>query len=288
MPQHGVRARHLPWSVESTGENPALDEDDADGAVGPEVTTVVLHYEPDPADDPYLEDSPYLDDLEDPLPLPWAGGPPGRPPVAEKPQRYLHEWRAWLSDRNRPAIAAAAVAVVVAIGLMVFVVAGTAPAHRSATRIAAGSGGGAAVQSTGPPAFTPIIIEAEALTNTLTGSATPAVYPGASGGRVVRFIGNWGSVSGTGGLRFNNIDVPVTGRYLMTFFYVNVNAHEPTRSVMITASGPASVTVTVAGGTVCCSAQQVWVNLAKGTNSITFANSHGHAPTIDRITIDVR
>jgi hypothetical protein len=105
---------------------------------------------------------------------------------------------------------------------------------------------------------------------------------------VVRFIGNWGSVLGPGALRFNGIVAPATGTYVMTFAYVNINMNESTRSVVITASGPGSVLAVVAGGSVCCSTQIVKVYLVKGTNAITFSNPRGHAPTIDRITIDWR
>src|SRR5207302_1616094 len=81
-------------------------------------------------------------------------------------------------------------------------------------------------------------------------------YAGASDGVIVQTIGNWGNGVGEGALRFNNVVVPGAGTYALTVFYVNPN-NEPTRSVIITASGSGSVSLTVAGSAACCSAQQV-------------------------------
>jgi hypothetical protein len=172
--------------------------------------------------------------------------------------------------------------------LVVLMVLGAAlvkPGNGNAQQMTVGAGGPVASASTG--GFTPLTIEAEAGTNTLTGSAAVGAYANASGGQVVRLIGDWGGTHGAGALRFNNVVVPTSGVYALTFYYVNINLNEPTRSVIITASA-ASTTLTVAGGAACCTAQLVWVTLVKGTNAITFANPHGHAPTIDRITIELR
>jgi hypothetical protein len=109
-------------------------------------------------------------------------------------------------------------------------------------------------------------------------------YPGASGGKLVHGLGNFGGTAGPGGLRFNNVVVPVSGNYTLTFYFVNPD-NEPTRTVYITASGKASLPVVVAGGNVCCLAQPVQIFLVKGTNTITFTNPQGHAPAIDRIVI---
>src|SRR5436305_2045261 len=89
---------------------------------------------------------------------------------------------------------------------------------------------------------------------------------------------------GQGALRINNVAVPGPGTYALTSFYVNPN-NDPTRSVIITASGSGSVSLTVAGSAACCSAQQVRVDLNRGPNSITFSNPAGHAPAIDRTVV---
>jgi hypothetical protein len=95
---------------------------------------------------------------------------------------------------------------------------------------------------------------------------------------------HWFYCAGEGALRVNNVNVPRTGMYALTFYYALPN-NEPTRSVIITASGFGSVSVTVAGNATCCSSQIVRVLLDKGMNSITFSNPMGHAPAIDKIVI---
>jgi hypothetical protein len=132
-----------------------------------------------------------------------------------------------------------------------------------------------------------VSFEAESPANALIGSASIGSYPGASGGQVVRSIGDWGSANGMGELRFNNIVVPADGQYLMTFYFVNIKA-SGTRTAIITPSASQSVMVTVASNALCCTAQPVKVFLAKGTNSITFSNPMHEAPAIDKITIALR
>lgn len=188
--------------------------------------------------------------------------------------------------RSRPETT---VTVVLAVGALAIVVATVAfvPALRKAMPGGrAGSGAAAAVASVSPTpvTFRPLTIEAELTTNTLTGSAAVIDYPGASGGKLVHNLGNFGGTAGSGALRFNDVTVPATGDYAMTFYFVNPD-NESTRSVVITASGMGSFTVVLAGGNVCCVAQTVQVFLVKGGNSITFANPQGHAPAIDRIVI---
>jgi hypothetical protein len=311
MPQHGLRARHLPWSV-SPAEPPP-----GSAAEPPEVTVAPVDEDLDPLEPPdELDfDEPEPDFTSGPLRVgpyvpPYAGRIP-RPPrpgsladARTMPLRYepdpadagpddgRYRGRRRLiqaADRNRSAIVAVLATLAVAASA-VFIVA-VYPAPRQ-TGLSPRTGGTSHPPSPAPsasaPGFAPITIEAESAANTLTGSADPTTYPGASGGKVVRFIGNWGSVLGAGALRFNGIVAPATGTYVMTFAYVNINMNEPTRAVLITASGPGSVLSVVAGGSVCCSTQIVKVYLVKGTNAITFSNPQGHAPTIDRITIDWR
>ena len=134
------------------------------------------------------------------------------------------------------------------------------------------------------PALAPVTYEAEAAGNTVTGSAHAGPYPGASGGRLVRTIGNWGSPQGNGTLRFNGVVVPAAGLYDLTFYFVHPN-NEPTRSVVVTVSGFGPVVVTASGSAACCGSQTVRVMLNSGANSITFGNPSGHAPSIDRIVL---
>jgi hypothetical protein len=168
----------------------------------------------------------------------------------------------------------AALAVAGAVLLVVTML----PKHRG-MHIAGGTG-----TTPGAATMTPVTYQADAPANTLFGTAHANAYPGATDGVVVRTLGNWGKGVGEGALRFNNVVVPEAGTYALTFYYVLPN-NEPTRSVVITASGSMSVSLTVAGNATCCSAQMVRVDLNKGPNSITFSNPAGHAPAIDRIVV---
>lgn len=132
--------------------------------------------------------------------------------------------------------------------------------------------------------FQAITFEAESAGNTLIGSANVGPYTGASGGQLVRAIGNWGSARGLGALRFNNVVVPKNNFYVLTFYFVNIRA-KATRTAIITASGSPSKSVTVASTPSCCTPQKLLIFLFKGKNSITFSNPTGEAPAIDKITI---
>jgi hypothetical protein len=134
--------------------------------------------------------------------------------------------------------------------------------------------------------FTPITIEAEAKSNTLGGPARVTKYLGASGGNVVRNIGDWDSSRGNGWLRFDLVTVPADGVYKLTFFHVDID-DEPSGIAVVTVSGAASVSLSVAGGSTCCSASAVKVSLMAGANSVTFTNEDGHAPSIDKIVISL-
>lgn len=132
--------------------------------------------------------------------------------------------------------------------------------------------------------FGPVTIEAEAPGNVTGGSAWVEEYPGASGGAVVRNLGDWGDRRGDGFLRFTGITVPADGTYTVKFFFVNID-NERTRTAVITVPGQDPQSVSVEGGATCCTAASVRVTLRKGTNTVTFGNSRGHAPSIDRIVL---
>ena len=143
------------------------------------------------------------------------------------------------------------------------------------------------VATTRPPVrFGPVTIEAEAPGNALGGSAWVVQYAGASGGAIVRNIGNWNDRRGNGVLAFQGVTVPVNGSYTMTFFFVNID-NETTRTAVITVSGGDQQSVTVQGSSTCCASASVRVNLRKGSNTITFGNDAGHAPSLDRIVLSL-
>jgi len=141
--------------------------------------------------------------------------------------------------------------------------------------------------TTRPPVrFGPVTIEAEAPGNALHGSAWVAPYPGASGGNIVRNIGNWGDRRGPGILLFQDVTVPVDGAYTLTFFFVNID-NEPARTAVITVLGGEAQSVPVQGSSICCLPASVRVTLRGGTNIVTFGNETGHAPSIDRIVLSL-
>jgi hypothetical protein len=137
-----------------------------------------------------------------------------------------------------------------------------------------------------PTRFGPVTFEAEASGNTIGGSAWVASYPGASGGAIVRNIGDWDTRQGDGFLRFENVTVPVAGTYTLKLFHVNID-NERTRTAVITVSGGDPQSVTTAGGSTCCAATSVRVELRKGRNTVTIANKDGHAPSVDRIVLSL-
>jgi len=139
----------------------------------------------------------------------------------------------------------------------------------------------------GPPTkssapFTPVAYEAEAATNTVSGSAHVSTYPGASGGKIVRNIGAWGGAAGV--LRFGSVTVPADGTYTLAFFYVHLD-DQPSRTAVITVAGQDPISVPVTGGSICCVTKVITVVLTKGANVVTFTNPGGQAPSIDKIVI---
>jgi hypothetical protein len=133
-----------------------------------------------------------------------------------------------------------------------------------------------------PPPFTPVTFEAE--DGTRTGSATIwDGYPSASGGRLVRNIGNWGGTPGT--LRINNVTIPTTAAYTITIYYVHPDG-EANRSATVTVSGNSALTMNFTGNATCCQTKVLSnITISAGTHTITFANPTSHAPSIDRVVI---
>ncbi|MDG6105624.1 hypothetical protein Daura_13245 [Dactylosporangium aurantiacum] len=166
------------------------------------------------------------------------------------------------------------------------------PAPSSASPAASPSPAASRTTS-GPPrssspavAFGPVTFEAEAPGNALGGSAWVDRYPGASGGSIVRNIGDWNSRDGDGFLRFQHISVPVAGTYTLRLFHVNID-NERTRTVVVTVAGRDPQPVTLTGGSTCCTGSALKVQLRKGDNSITVSNPDGHAPSVDRIVLSL-
>ena len=134
-----------------------------------------------------------------------------------------------------------------------------------------------------PPPFTTLTIEAES--GQLTGSAwvSDGYSATASGGLIVRNLGNWGGTPGT--LTLNATVFPNQANYTITIHFVHPNGEE-NRTAQVTVSGVATVTVNfTAQNNGCCFAQAVTINIPAGTRSIRFENPTGHAPSIDKVVI---
>ncbi|WP_426512845.1 hypothetical protein ACPPVO_20700 [Dactylosporangium sp. McL0621] len=133
-------------------------------------------------------------------------------------------------------------------------------------------------------AFPPIGLEAETASAELAGPAEIVAYPGASGGRIVQNLGRQGpGAKRNGTLTFPDVTVPADGAYTLTLYLVN-SGPDAAGTVVITVAG-GSVSVTATGGTDCCVRTVATINLAKGPNSLTFGNSDGRAPSLDRIVV---
>ncbi len=196
------------------------------------------------------------------------------PDLPLAPARVTGAARLWL-----PLVVAAVLVLMVAAASLVKL-----PAH---PRDAAAAAAPPPPPSTAPAAAmpaAPVTYEAEAAQNTLSGSAFVGTLPGASGGQVVKNIGDWNTAAGPGELRFTGVIVPSAGRYALTFYYVHPNG-DRTRSVTIAVQGGDTTTVTVATGAACCAHRTLTVQLQAGANVITFGNPRGHAPALDRIEI---
>jgi len=134
------------------------------------------------------------------------------------------------------------------------------------------------------PSASPVTYEAEDSANTVSGGAFVAKYAGASGGRIVKNLGTWGSPAGAGKLTFTGVRVPAAGQYTVMIFYVHVNG-DATRSLVVTVAGTDPQRLSVSGGSTCCRQQTVTLRLAAGVNKISLGNPGGHAPAIDKITV---
>ena len=134
------------------------------------------------------------------------------------------------------------------------------------------------------PSVKPVTYEAEDSANTVSAGAFIAKYSGASGGRIVKNLGTWGSPAGAGKLTFTGVRVPAAGQYTVMIFYVHVNG-DATRSLVVTVAGNDPKKLSVSGGSACCRQQTVTLRLAAGVNKISLGNPAGHAPAIDKITV---
>jgi hypothetical protein len=148
-----------------------------------------------------------------------------------------------------------------------------------------------------PPAAQPSVsgdvyeAEAPAPATTLTGSASLRGDGGASGGMVVRFVGNWDRHGGPGTLQFNDVSIPADGVYGIYIYYIAGDVDDEVLTADLSVSGgPANINVSFTRDSYCCGIGVVAVDvtLSAGTHSILIANADGRVPSLDRILISRR
>jgi hypothetical protein len=130
----------------------------------------------------------------------------------------------------------------------------------------------------------PVTYEAEAPGNLIGGSAWVQRFSGASGGAIIRNLGDWSTSDGPGTLTVTGIRVPAAGAYTLTVFYLHLD-NEKRRTLVFAVAGQPATSVTVTGSATCCASRAIRISLRAGVNAITFGNPNGHAPSIDKIVI---
>jgi hypothetical protein len=121
----------------------------------------------------------------------------------------------------------------------------------------------------------------EAETARIIRPARAISYPGASNGSIVTGIGT--SEEDSGSIQFNVV-IPAAGSYVITIYFVNLDAS--TTSADISISDVGTVTQTFAGTSVCCaSVALAAMMIAPGRHIITIGNDRGPGPSVDKIVI---
>jgi hypothetical protein len=122
-------------------------------------------------------------------------------------------------------------------------------------------------------------IEAEAGANTLNGTARIHNVSAASGGHTIGNIGK--GTKNT--LRINGLNVPQTGTYTLTIFYISGDG---SRAAAVNVNGIVNtVTFPGTGDWDTIGSLTTRISLRAGTNSITFVNAIDPAPDIDRVRL---
>lgn len=144
--------------------------------------------------------------------------------------------------------------------------------------------GDAAPPRTAPsptPSPTPAVLsyEAEAPANRLGGRAAPRDVAGASGGRVVGWVGD----DRYNTLTFAGVTVATAGRYEVTVHYVS----QERRAAAIEVNGSFATLVDFAptGGWDKVGSVKVTLTLRAGANTVEFGNRYSWAPDFDRLVL---
>jgi hypothetical protein len=127
----------------------------------------------------------------------------------------------------------------------------------------------------------PISYEAELSSNTLGGTASVASKNGASGGKIVEYIGD----DGPNYLEFNNVNVPSAGEYQISIYYY----FDVDRLGYVSVNSGADIEVDFLGkgnwttrGT-----KIITLNLQAGNNTLKFFRFTDRIPDIDKIDVEL-
>ena len=123
-------------------------------------------------------------------------------------------------------------------------------------------------------------IEAEASGNTLVGGATIESCAACSGGQDVAYMG-YGTNNAY--LIFNNVTVPATGQYTLTFYYLSDSAR--TADITINGNFVETVSFPSTGSFQTLGSLSITVTLQQGSNTIKFSNPSVRTPDLDRIVV---
>lgn len=129
------------------------------------------------------------------------------------------------------------------------------------------------------PSPTALSYEAEAPGNRLSGQAAPRDVPGASGGRVVGWVG--GRRENT--LTFTRVTAATAGRYELTVYYVS-NEHRAA-AIAVNDRFAGLVEFPPTGGWHTVGSVKVTLTLRAGANEVEFGNRYSWAPDFDRIVL---
>jgi hypothetical protein len=123
--------------------------------------------------------------------------------------------------------------------------------------------------------------EAESSSNTRAGSAAVITCSSCSGGSAVGSVGN-GSANT---LRFNGVSASSTGLSVLTIGYVNGDTTSRTATVSVNGQTSTVVAFPTTGSWSTVGTVSVIVSVAKGSNTVTFANSSAWAPDLDAVAV---
>jgi alpha-galactosidase len=125
------------------------------------------------------------------------------------------------------------------------------------------------------------VIEAEASSNTLTGTAAVSSCSTCSGGSDIRFVGG-----NQGTLQFNTVPATVTSSDVIAIAYINGDSSARTTSMSVNGRAASTVSFPPTGGWTTVGTVNLIVNLNSGSNNtIKFFNTSSWGPDFDKINV---